>query len=80
MFSGKKTCKHCDFIKAEANARYAEFQKGDFSKFVVINTDIPTVAPGTVGVQTVTAVPVPSIPAKPKSNRVLPKYGRVIDM
>ena len=81
-FSGKKTCKHCDYVRVEAAERWAEYQRGDLSKFVVINTDIPTVAPGTVGVQTVTAVPVPSVPVKPKSTsaRVLPKYGRVIEL
>lgn len=82
MFGGKKTCKHCDFVRDEARERFSEFRRGDFSRFVVIDTQIPTVAPGTVGVQTVTAVPVPSVPVKAKStsNRVLPKYGRVIEM
>jgi hypothetical protein len=76
----EKTCKHCNIIKEEASQRFAEYKRGDYSNFQVIEetVSIPT---ANAAVRRTTVVATPSVtPTPSKDPNIRRRYGRVIEV
>jgi hypothetical protein len=72
-----KTCKHCKYIEQEAQQRFEEYKRGDFTNFQVIETPVAVEEKRDTLMEQLKASIQPP-PAPTPNPNVTRRYGRVI--